>query len=72
MFPKCIKIINKENFNKNEWKNAQILVEQRKVNVIEYDCVNEIEVSNKKYIALMLEYANAGVLLNYILSYSLY
>jgi hypothetical protein len=63
MFPKCIKITESGRFNELELQNAKALVKQKKLNVIEYDCVNEVEVGGKKYTTLILEYANAGVLL---------
>jgi hypothetical protein len=52
-----------EVFNENEWKTAEILIEKKNKNIIDYYCVNEITVYNKKYIVFMLEYANAEVFL---------
>jgi hypothetical protein len=61
-FVKCLKIVEKEHFNENEWKTAKILIEKKNKNIIDYDCVNEIKTkNNKKYIVFMLEYANAEV-----------
>jgi uncharacterized protein YuzB (UPF0349 family) len=53
--------MNKENFNDNEYETAKLLEKQKNRNVIEYDCVNVVNVGNRSYVALMLEYANAGV-----------
>jgi hypothetical protein len=60
-FIKCLKIMKKEDFNENEWNTAKILFDKKNKNIIDYDGKNEVNINNEIYVALMLEYANAGV-----------
>jgi hypothetical protein len=62
-FIKCLKIIEKKDFNEGEWKISQMLLDLKNRNIIDYDSINEIIIKNKEYVVIMLEYANAGVYL---------
>jgi hypothetical protein len=57
----CLKIIKKKNFDKREWDNAKILISKKNLNIIDYENINCVKIGKEEYIALMLEYANAGV-----------
>jgi hypothetical protein len=53
--------MKKENFNENEWKTAEVLIGKKNKNLIDYDCINYVNVGNDNYVIFMMEYANAGV-----------
>jgi N-methylhydantoinase B/oxoprolinase/acetone carboxylase alpha subunit len=58
----CLKIIKKDDFNEKEYENAQTLIKKKNVNIIDYNNINRVSVGNEEFVALMLEYANEGVL----------
>jgi hypothetical protein len=61
-----------KDFNVSEFEIAQKLVGLKNKNIIEYDCVNEEVVNGEKFVAVMLEYANAEVLWIFIYFFLFY
>jgi Lhr-like helicase len=56
---KCIKIVEKDKFSRNEWETTKQLIGRRNKSIIEYYSMDTIDINDTNYAVFLLEYANA-------------